>query len=242
MFYSSTLHLRSYRILTLITFFGFLSLFPLNDTNAALLTTASHKLPSTATGWFSAGAGKALDGGTIFDNRLAQTFTSTVSGTLQTVSFIATRYTSTNADLRVSLTALTNGQPTPELTTVLLEVDSFEVGSLSGRPDTFNVSADFSMQDVLIEAQQEYAIVFLSDTADANYRIYGDRSGYSGGTSLDFQNSGPFEESTSASDLFFEVVVKTIPEPTTATLLALTAPAWLVNGTAKVRHSHQSTD
>lgn len=189
---------------------------------ATPVVTASHTLPTSATRWFSAGAGIGTDG-TVFDNRVAQTFTVTTSGVLDTISFIATRSDGTTADLRVTLTNLIGGQPGISMASSLVEVNSFTEGFLSGRPDEFTTTLNFSSDDILLETGSQYAIVLSTDTIEANYRIYGDYSGYLGGNKLSFQNSGPFESPPYEVDFFFEVTV--IPEP--SSMFLVTAAAFI---------------
>ena len=133
---------------------------------------------------------------------------------LDTVSFIATRLSGTTADLRVSITNLTDGQPSPTIATTTLDVNSFMEGSLI-QPGAFNSSATFRDMPVSLAAQSEYAIVFSTDTTEANYRLYGDRSGYPGGQQLRSQNATAFVPPSLSSDLFFEVSVDVVPEPST---------------------------
>ena len=74
----------------------------------------------------------------------------------------------------------------------------------------------------MLEAGVSYAVVFSSDTPEANYRIYGDRSGYSEGANLRFQNSGPYVDAA-GSDLLFRVTANPIPEPKATFLFGLTS-------------------
>jgi len=186
----------------------------------AAITVAEHSLPSNATSWFDVGAGIGTDGA-VFDNRQAQTFVPTASGLLQNVSLNVYRI-STTADLRVSITEVVGGQPGTTLDSALLPFSTVGTTALSS---SFLLSGAFSHSvtmsgSLLLEAGVSYALVFSSDTTEANYRIYGDRSGYSEGANLRFQNSGPYVDA-GGSDLLFRVTATPIPEPKATFLFAL---------------------
>jgi hypothetical protein len=187
----------------------------------AAIIVAEHTLPSNATSWFDVGAGIGTDDGRVFDNRQAQTFVPTASGFLQDVSFNVYRI-STTADLRVSITEVLGGQPGTTLDSALLPVSTVGTTPLSS---SFLLSGAFSHSvtmsgSLLLEAGVSYAVVFSSDTTEANYRIYGDRSGYSEGSNLRFQNSGPYVDA-GGSDLLFRVTATPIPEPKATFLFGL---------------------
>ena len=170
------------------------------------IRTAFHTLPPGATGSFNVGAGIGTDG-MIFDNRRAQTFTPTVAGRVDSISFVATRLEGTDADLRVSLTTIDSGQPATVLFSTLIDVNSFTVGLVPGSGQSFTTTIDLSVAGIILATETQYALVFSTDTTEANYRIYGDNSGYLGGTMMRFQNSGPFVPSPLEADLFFEARV-----------------------------------
>lgn len=189
----------------------------------AAITVAEHTLPSNASSWFNVGAGMATDGA-VFDNRQAQTFIPTTSGFLEDISFNLYRQASSDADLRVSVTNLISGQPAGTLASMLLSFSSVGTSSLSS---TFLRSGSFSHTvtpsgSLFLSAGVTYALVFASDTTEANYRIYGDRSGYADGANLRFQNSGPYEDGSS-SDLLFRVTANPIPEPHAVALLGVSS-------------------
>ena len=178
----------------------------------AAIVVAEHTLPSNATSWFNVGAGIGTDGA-VFDNRQAQTFVPTASGYLTDVSFDLYRI-GTSADLRISITTVMGGQPAATLDSVLLPFAAVGTNSLSSSfllGGTFSHTVQTSGTQLLYSGVT-YALVFSSDTTEANYQIYGDNSGYVSGTNLRFQNSGPFKDGV-GSDLLFRVTAVPIPEP-----------------------------
>ena len=157
------------------------------------------------------GAGMATDSGFVFDNVRGQTFTAEATGLLFDVSFIATRLdVTTNADLRIDVFNFESGQPTEMLGTTFIPAEEFEDGFLVDTPDAFNHTANFLNSNISITAGDQYAVLFSTDVTEANYRIYGDRSGYDGGNQIRSQNGGQF--SNSSLDLFFRVNTIVTPE------------------------------
>lgn len=182
----------------------------------AAVLVAEHSLPTNASSMFSALAG-IYSHGEIIEFRQAQTFVPTSSGTLYEISFNVHRGTSTNADLRVSVTSIANDQPSATLASFLIPFTQVGTSSLSL---SLLMTGYFShtiiaTESLLLEAGMPYALVFSSDSAEANYSIYGDRSGYSSGSRLSYSNPGPFQE-VSGSDLLFRISATTIPEPHTS--------------------------
>jgi hypothetical protein len=179
----------------------------------AAVLVAEHRLPTNASSMFSALAG-IYSHGEIIEFRQAQTFIPTSSGSLYEISFNAHRGTTTNADLRVSVTSIANGQPGATLASFLIPFTQVGTSSLSLsllRTGYFSHTI-IATESLPLEAGMPYALVFSSDTAEANYSIYGDRSGYPSGTRLSYSNPGPFQE-VSGSDLLFRISATTIPEP-----------------------------
>jgi len=180
------------------------------------LITAQHAYSDQTNGVFNGGAGMATDGPEVFDNRQAQTFTANITGALEQISFTASRLSGTNADLRVSLMTLENNQPASVLATSLVDFNSFDEGFLSS-PADFTHTINFDpFSSAVLNQGESYAIVFSTDSTEANYRIYGDDVGYSGGSSMFSQNGSPF--TLRSGDLYFQVGV--VPAP--ASLFALT--------------------
>lgn len=172
---------------------------------------------------FNIGAGIGIDNNTTYDNRLAQTFTPQVSGTLNSISFIAAQYHMSTANLKVSIATVSFGQPSQILASGYLTPASIPVtfgitDNLSY--NSFTESLYFSANNILLNAGTQYAIIFSSNTPDANYRIYGSYSGYAGGSLMDFQNSGPYD--SRGGDLYFKVTATPIvPEPATLAMLLI---------------------
>lgn len=186
--------------------------------HAATSVTASHYVGSPMAGYFNAGAGMGTDG-IVYDNREAQTFTATTGGVLDTISCVVRRMNKTTADLKITLTDVVSGQPGVSLATAFVNLQSVPIENWSWWDRHFTVNINFISQDVVLEAGKQYAIVLSTDTTEANYRVYGDYTGYSGGTRMSSQNSGSYM-SEYPSDLYFEVTVNSIPEPSTVLLIA----------------------
>lgn len=188
----------------------------------AATVIAENTFPSNASSWFNTGAGIGTDG-EIYDNRKAQTFIPTSSGLLESISFNVHRQPDTNANLRISVTSMVEGQPTVTLATALLSFSSVGTSSISY---AFLQSGSFSntvtpADSVYLNAGVTYALVFSSDHTEANYRLYGYQSEYNNGTLMRFQNTGPYTVTT-GSDLLFRVTATPIPESKTWLICGIT--------------------
>lgn len=186
----------------------------LSDASAEpIVTAAKHMFPDGGRSFSNGGAGMATDG-IVFDNVLGQTFTAEQTGILYEVSFIATRLNDlTSADLRIDIAEYFSDQPGDVLGTSYIPAQEFETGFLSGNPDTFNKTVSFAREDISLRIGARYALLFSTDVTEANYRVYGDNSGYLGGNWIKSQNGAPFSYSGSTSDLFFRVNLISVPEP-----------------------------
>ena len=193
-----------------------------SETSDAATVVVEHILPPTSTSWFNAGAGMGTDG-KVYDNRQAQIFTTTSSGYLNSISFNSYRLNPTNADLRVSVTSIIGGQPRTVLESIIVTSTAISSKSLSS---AFLPGGNFSNTisatgNLLLQANTQYAIVFSTSSIEANYRLYGDYSAYSGGSNLSFQNSGPFR--TNGGNLLFRVTATPIPDPGSLMMCILSA-------------------
>ena len=135
------------------------------------------------------------------------------------ISFTASTFGQASADLRVSLTSFVAGQPATTLASQLVAANSFQDGSINNH-DTFSHTIDFTNANLQLEANTQYALVFSSDTPDANYRIYGNSEGYLQGANYFSQNGSEF--SLRSGDLFFQVETG-IPAPSSLALISLAA-------------------
>ena len=166
---------------------------------------ASHELHPSATGWFSIGAGQGHDG-ILYDNKKAQTFVPIQSGFIESVSIAVYRITDTTASLRIRITDTLDGVPNATLAETY--VDPTEVPtSLPGRP-VLNVTGIYSSATLILEAGEQYGLVFDSTEPEANYRIYGSTYyPYPDGTQFRSQNTNVWTEQSSG-DLFFQVMAR----------------------------------
>lgn len=189
------------------------------------VVTASHLRLPTTTGAFNTIAGMAGDGPQVFDNRTAQSFAATETGYLSGVAFVASRLTAT-VPLKVELTRFVAGQPSTSLASGFIAPAEFYEGFLPGPPD-LNTFLDLSSSNALVEAGETYALLFSTESSDANYRLYGasfqnvpTNDPYPNGDLLHSQNGSLYTVSQGL-DLYFEVEVAPVPEPSTAGLLAI---------------------
>lgn len=206
----------------------------------AATVLAEHVLPETASGWYSVGAGMGTDG-RVYDNRQAQTFTATSLGYLVSISFNAYRFSTTNADLRVSVTTVVAGQPAAVLASILVSPAAVAMQSPTldfMRGGGFSNTA-VSTGHLLLEENTRYALVFQSDSVEANYRLIGDYTGYAGGANLSFQNTGSF--GSSSGDLLFRVLVAPVPEPQSPVLLAIGGLTLVWRRTRRTRNKRYQT-
>jgi len=180
--------------------------------------TASHSAPDAPSSFFNSGAGMALDG-ILFDNVEAQSFTAEQTGILSDIALTASRLdVNTTADLRIDVVTWNPSDEVGQvLATGFLPAEGFSTGFLSQL--NFNTFINFSSTSIEIVQGLEYALVFSTDVPNANYRLYGDRLGYSGGSRFQSQNGSPFD--SGSGDLFFQARVVAIPEPGSGVCLVI---------------------
>ncbi|QDU87939.1 hypothetical protein Pla175_13060 [Pirellulimonas nuda] len=218
------------------TVVAFLTLSLAPSVQCAPIVTATHQFPPDfddsrfrGTG---AQAGMGIDSGTLYDNRVAQTFITEVGGRLATASFVARRFSGTMDELKVSIFTMLDGQPATEIASTRLEAEAFGE-DLIFSPATYTSVADFTSRHVLLDPETEYAMVFSVDVVDARYQIQGyllsgeSHSPYPNGSFLKSQNGSPFEPGASTADLYFQVTVTPVPEPAAITLTTLAVSSCL---------------
>jgi hypothetical protein len=138
---------------------------------------------------------------------------------------------SLNADptgLALAVTALDNGQPGTILASAPLQ--GLYVNARFTDITALNAVADFDDSQVVLAAQQQYALLFIAERDPSSYQVLGDQTAgtqrqYAGGQILRSASGAPFQ-TLPGGDLVFEVTVEAIPEPTTLGL-ALMGWAWL---------------
>lgn len=186
----------------------------------AAITISEHPYPPDGSGFYSVGAGTGSDSGVIYDNRIAQTFLAATTGYIESLTFYAYRfgYSSMDADLRVSVTEILGGQPGNVLVSAYVPFSSISIGSplLEHLRDGSAAIRIVFSATTLLESGVTYALVFSSDTPEANYRMIG-HSGlitadnYLGGEQLRSQN-GSLYIGNFGADLNFSVEAAPIPE------------------------------
>lgn len=199
------------------------------SSSASPVVTAEFSPPMGLNGGFNIGAGMAYDAPapTPFDNRLAQTFVATTSGLPATASLIADLPPSAFADLTIDIGRLEGGLAANIIATGTISPDKFGSG-VNSSPMTFNGVVELLAIEQITEGET-YAIFFRSSTPNANYRIYGtDGNRYGEGQAWRSQNNPMYTQMSSSSDIFFQVTVTPVPEPTTCFLALVTIAAMLV--------------
>jgi len=189
----------------------------------AKLITAINRLPDPV------GATSAIPfgNGNGSDVRIAQTFTSEVEGRLLSASVRAVSLDPDPTGLQLAVTTLENGQPGTILTTSPLQ--GLYVNGRFTDIEVLNAVANFDDDQVILEEQQQYALLFVAERFPSSFQVLGDQTvgtdrEYAGGEILRSRSGEPFEM-LPGGDLVFEVIVKTIPEPRTLTLVLIGAAA-----------------
>jgi hypothetical protein len=159
--------------------------------------------------------------------RIAQTFTTEVGGRLLSVSVTAASLDSDPTGLQLAVTALNNGQPGTILATSPLQ--GLYVNGRFTDIKVLNAVADFDGSQVMLAAQQQYALLFVAERHQSSYQVLGDQTAgtqrqYAGGELLRSMSGMPFQF-LPGGDLVFEVTVEAIPEPITLTLALIGAAA-----------------
>ncbi len=192
---------------------------PCSIARAEIVTAA---LVPTVSSGFNIGAGMAIDppAPNPFDNRLAQTFVPTVSGEISRVSFLAYQSFGTTAPLRIDIASVAGGLPVSPLATAIVPISSFPTSI--DLPPVLNIHADFSATGFVLQAGVSYAIVYSSNEPNANYRIHGSPAfnPYADGAAFQSQNGAPWMV-MNGDDLYFEVTVTPVPEPSAFVLAGM---------------------
>ncbi|TWT95986.1 hypothetical protein Pla108_30650 [Botrimarina colliarenosi] len=192
---------------------------------AAPLTAASNR--ATAPGDASAAAVVERLGTAAapIDRQIAQTFLTVNGGVLQSISVTAgARGGLANQDgqgLRVTLTEFTAGMIGDVLATA--PVDNVELlagfGGPFTQPDVLQATATFDAASVVLTSGVTYAMVFSAERFTDSFFILGGNLGYPDGALGGRTGDSPFGFGP-LTDLFFDVTVEAIPEPTSIALLA----------------------
>ncbi len=196
--------------------FGCVLLFATGLTLAtANVITATHRLPTPVGGTFAIPLGTSNPG-----VQIAQTFTAETDGKLQTVSIAAVSLDRDPTGLQLAVMTLVNGQPDAVLGSSPLA--GLDVDGRFSDITMLNAAADFSAQYIVLQAQQQYALLFVPQRALASFQVLGDQTAgtgrdYAGGEILRSTGGNPFQL-VPGGDLAFEVAVIAVPEPTTSIL------------------------
>lgn len=171
---------------------------------------ASKNLESS----FSAGAGKAPDNNRVYDNKLAQSFTTSQTGRIVSVE-VAVRPIRTEdpAPLRVSIHEMKDGLPGKELAAAEIPFEDIPAGEelrVLTLANAFTATARFE-KGPLLWGGRRYCIVYSSSRTPANYHISGTRqegATYPYGHFYKDNRKGGFESGD--GDLFFRVAASPV--------------------------------
>jgi hypothetical protein len=180
--------------------------------------TATNRLPDPVGTTFAIPFGN--NGGT---DVIAQTFTAEIKGRLLSASVTAASLDPDPTGLQLALTALENGQPGAILAAAPLQ-GLYVTGRFTDI-EVLNAVANFDADQVMLEDQQQYALLFVAERFPSSYQVLGDQTigtnrEYIGGAILRSRSGEPFVM-LPGGDLVFEVTVEAVPEPSTLLTLAL---------------------
>jgi hypothetical protein len=193
--------------------------------DAAVVSTASYY--SSASSPPSVNGYVELLGSSTFPTlrSISQSFLAETAGSLYSLSITAVaRGSAPHVDeigLTVSLATAVGGYPNVILGSA--PVQNVAVLPLGGAFDQTvqQAVADFSTLGIALEAGVSYAMVFTADAFRDSFAIVGGENGYADGVLGTRRFEGAPFTLNSAADIFFDVKVVTIPEPTALALATI---------------------
>ncbi len=211
---------------------------------AAIVTAASHRATEPRDATLAAIVELLGVPSMPIDRQIAQTFVAGTAGTLQSISVTAgARNGAPVVDaigLSVSMTTFTNGQPGVLLGSAPVQnVAVVPSGTPFPATDVLQAVADFTPQNIQLEAGRTYAMVFSAEAYQDSFMILGNQLKYPTGEMGGNQPTGRFNF-TPVADIFFDVKVEALPEPTTASLAAMLAA--LLAGSKRKMAGKQACD
>lgn len=165
-----------------------------------------------------------------FDRQLAQTFLAETTGTLKRVAVTAGARAGAaqNDGLGLRMSIASFDPQTGQISEMLSSAPVEEVETLPGfggpfsQPDVLQALADFESARIELRAGSSYAMIFSAERfGDSFFILGGTLPDYEKGLIAGRLNDEPFLFRP-ITDLFFEVTVSTVPEP--STLLMAFAP------------------
>lgn len=189
--------------------------------DAATEITATYRLPALPQTLFAIPFGNTgINPPAV---RVAQTFTAEVGGWLDTVSVATASLDLNPSGLSVAVTSLIGGQPGTILATAPLQ--GLYVAGVYSDVESLNATADFSGSQVMLDANEQYALLFVAERLNGHFNVLGHQTvltpyGYAGGAIL-HSTSGASFITLPIGELMFEVTATTIPEPTGLALLSI---------------------
>jgi hypothetical protein len=196
--------------------------------HAATEITATHRLPNPVGATFAL---PFIDNGTAVPPfRIAQTFTAEVDGWLHSASVAAASTNSNPSGLSIAITSFAGGQPGVVLASA--PAVGLHVNGLFNPLTALNAVADFNGSQVMLEANQKYALLFVA-APNRDFQVLGDQTigttrNYTGGEAMRSVSGAPFV-SLPIGEIVFEVTVTTIPEPAGVILLSVASVGALLS-------------
>ncbi len=190
--------------------------------------TATNRLPDPVGVTIATPFGNYIENDVLPEDRIAQTFTAEVGGRLLSASMTVASLSPDPSGLQLAITTVENGQPGTILATAPLQ-GLYTNGHFTDI-EVLNAIANFESDQVMLENQQQYALLFVAEQFPSSYQVLGGQTistegAYPGGDILGSRSGELFEILPPVVDLLFEVTVETIPEPTALTLALIGAAA-----------------
>lgn len=197
-----------------------------SSSQAATEITATYRLPPLPVTAFAIPFGNT--GITPPAVRAAQTFTAEMEGWLHSASFTAASLDLDPSGLSVAVTSLSGRQPGAILATSPLH--GLYIKGHFDDITVLNATADFTGSQVMLETNQQYALLFIANRLNSHFQVLGHQTvgtpyHYAGGELLRSASGASFESLT-IGELMFEVTVTTIPEPSTLVFGLVGMAAW----------------
>ena len=123
--------------------------------------TATNRLPDPLGVTITIPFGNYTENDVLPEDRVAQTFTAEIGGRLLSVSMSVASFSPDPGGLQLAITTLENGQPGTILATAPFQ--GLDVNGGFTDIEVLNASANFASDQVMLENQQQYALLFVAE-------------------------------------------------------------------------------